>query len=211
MRTRRLFLAAITAALSLTAADDRFIIILIGPTGAGKTTQSEYLKNRFGIPTVSADDLVRDNPDALKKYSQPGITQGTPATSPAVNQLMADRLSKMDLSKGVILDGYPATKEQADYLESMVKKLNLPSPVILHLQIPDSVARERLRKRKRADDTPEQIDRRLADYHRELEMIQSYYPAANIWTIDGTKSIEEVSGTIRSILTDELPKRPEHP
>ena len=189
------------------ATDQRFIIVLIGPTGSGKTTQSEFLKQKFGIPTISADDLVRDNPAALAKYREPGIDPGTPTTSPALNELVAGRLRAMDLTKGVVLDGYPATKDQADHLAALVRKLSLPSPVVIHLQVPDDVARERLRKRKREDDTPEQIERRLTDYHRELEMISAYYPQANIWTIDGTKPAAEVSDTIRSILTDEIPKR----
>jgi adenylate kinase len=207
MWTRRLFFSTAAALLCFGAADQRFIIVLIGPTGAGKTTQSEFLKQGFGIPTIAADDLARENPAALAKYREPGIDPGTPATSPALNDLVAGRLSKMDLTKGVVLDGYPATKDQADHLTVLVKKLNLPSPVIIHLQVPDNVARERLRQRKRDDDTPEQIERRLADYHRELEMLSAYYPKANIWTIDGTKPITEVSDTIRSILTDEIPKR----
>ena len=207
MRTRRVFFSIAAAAVCLAAADQRFIIVLIGPTGAGKTTQSEYLKQKFGIPTLSADDLARDNPAALAKYREPGIDPGTPATSPALNDLVADRLSKLDLTKGVVLDGYPATKDQADHLAALVRKLKLPSPVIIHLQIPDDVARERLRLRKREEDTPDQIERRLTDYHRELDMISAYYPKANIWTVDGTKPIAEVSDTIRSILTDELPKR----
>lgn len=192
----------------LWAAEQRFIIVLIGPAGAGKTTQSQFLQEKFSIPTISADDLARENPAALAKYRETGIDPGTPTTSPALNDLIADRLSKVDLTHGVVLDGYPATKDQADHLTALVKKLNLPSPVIIHLQIPDDVARERLRSRKRDDDTPALIERRLADYHRELEMLSAYYPKANIWTIDGTKPVSQVFDTIRSILTDELPKRP---
>lgn len=208
MWTRRVFVWAAAAMLSLGAADKRFIIVLIGPTGSGKTTQSEFLKKRFGIPTLSADDLAKQNPSELAKYRESGITPGTPTTNPALNELVRDKLSKMDLTKGVALDGYPSTKDQADYLEALVKKLGLPSPVIFHLQVPDDVVLKRLKKRKREDDTPAQVQQRLKDYHRELEMIKAYYPDANIWTIDGTRSAVDVSKTIQSILADELPKRP---
>ena len=207
MWTRRLFVCAAAALLTAAAAEDRYIIVLIGPTGSGKTTQSEFLQRKFGIPTISADTLAKENPAALAKYRESGIEAGSPATSPALNELVGDRLTQMDLRKGVALDGYPATKDQADHLDWLVKKLNLPSPIIFHLQVPDDMVRKRLDKRQRYDDTPEQIERRLKEYHRELEMIKSYYPEANIWTIDGTKSIEDVSNTIRSILTDELPKK----
>lgn len=207
MPTRRLLLCVVAALLTCSAAENRFIIVLIGPTGSGKTTQSEFLQQKFGIPTISADVLAKENPAALAKYRETGIQQGTPATSPALNDLISDRLSKLDLTKGVALDGYPATKDQADHLTRMVKRLNFPAPVILHLQVPDEALRQRLQKRQRDDDRPDQVEGRLKEYHRELEMIKAYYPEANIWTIDGTKPPAEVSKTIQAILNDELPKR----
>lgn len=212
MCLRRTFVCAAAALLSagLTAAqkpEKRFVIVLIGPTGSGKTTQSEFLKTKFGIPTVTIDDLIKQNPSALAKYQKSGIDPGTPQTNPALNELVADRLQKMDLSKGVVLDGYPATKDQADHLGALVKKLGLPSPIVFQLDVPDNVDWQRLEKRKREDDTPEQIARRLKDYHRELDMIRAYYPEANIWTIDGTRPVSDVSSTIQSILDDEATRK----
>jgi adenylate kinase len=203
----RLLVCAAAALFTASAAESRFIIVLIGPTGSGKTTQSEFLQRKFGISTISADSLAKENPAALAKQRGTGLEPGTPAASPALNELVSDRLTKMDLTKGVALDGYPSTKDQADHLDWMVKKLNLPSPIIFHLQVPDEIVRQRLQKRQRADDTPSQMDRRLKEYHRELEMIKAYYPEANIWTIDGTKSPSEVSNTIQAILNDEMPKK----
>lgn len=113
----------------------------------------------------------------------------------------------MDITKGVALDGYPATKDQADHLAGLVRKLALPSPIVIQLEVPDDMVRDRLKKRGREDDTPEVIGRRLKDYHRELDMLRSYYPQANIWTVNGSGSPEEVSQTIGSILKDELPKK----
>ena len=86
--------------------------------------------------------------------------------------------------------------------------MKLPSPIIIQIDVPDDVARERLQKRQRSDDTPDLIERRLKDYHRELDMVRAYYPEANIWTIDGTRDPTEVSKTIEGILNDELPKKP---
>jgi adenylate kinase len=203
-----LVLAALTLVLLIAQAPEkRFVIVLIGPTGSGKTTQSEFLKKKYNIPTVAVDDLIRDNPAAMQKYKTPGIDAGTPQTSEALNDLVRDRLAKMDLTKGVALDGYPATKDQADHLAALVRKNSLPSPIILQIDVPDEVVRKRLDKRQRSDDTPEQIERRLKDYHRELDMIRDYYPEANIWTIDGTKPVAEVSKTVAAILNDEMPKR----
>ena len=212
MYLRRRFVSGMAALLFAGCAytqgtDKRFVIILIGPTGSGKTTQSQFLKARYHMPTVNIDDLIKANPEALAKADEPGIDPGTPQTNPALNKLMEDRLKKMNLSHGVVFDGYPATKDQADHLATLVKRFNLRPPIIIQLDVPDNVDEKRLQKRKREDDTPDQIARRLKDYHRELDFARSYYPEANIWTIDGTKSRDEVSKTIESILADEGVKK----
>jgi adenylate kinase len=186
---------------------NRFVIVLVGPAGSGKTTQSEFIRHEFGIPTVSVEDLIKQNLAALEKYRTPGIDPGTPRASPAMNALVRARLSKMDLKKGVVLDGYPATKDQADHLAALVKEMGLLPPVVIQIDVPDDVVRARLEKRKAPEDTPEQIERRLKDYHRELDMIRDYYPQANIWTIDGTRPIVDVWRTIQVILRDELPRK----
>ena len=188
--------------------DMRFVIVLIGPPGSGKTTQSEFLKKTFGAPTITVEDLIKSNPAALAKYETEGITPGTPQSSPALNDLIRDALSKIDLTKGVVLDGYPATKDQADHLTALVRKLALPSPIVIQLAVPDNLVGERLKARGREDDTPDVFARRLKDYHRELEMIRSYYPEANIWTVDGSLTAARVSQTILSIVNDEVPKKP---
>ena len=204
-------LAALTLILGAVASsqpvDKRYLIVLIGPTGSGKTTQTEFLKKRFKIPTIAVDDLIAANPAALAKYRPAGITPGPPQLNPAIDGLVATAVTSLDLTKGLVLDGYPASKDQADHLAALAAKLKLPPPIVIQIDLPDDVARERAKKRQRADDTPALIEERLKNYHREMDMIRSYYPQANIWTIDGAKSIADVSGTIEAILRDEIPKQ----
>ena len=195
------------AAAQSQSADERFLILLIGPTGSGKTTQVEFLKKRFGAPTVAVDDLIQANPAALAKHRRPGITPGPPQLNPAVDRLVAEKLASLDLSRGVVLDGYPASKDQADHLAALVAKLNLPPPIVIQIDLPDDIARQRLKERERADDTPELIEERLKHYHREMDMIRSYYPEANTWTVNGDKPVAVVSSTIEAILKDETSKR----
>src|SRR6476661_9060945 len=154
---RRPVLISLLLAAAAFCADGNRVVVLIGPTGSGKTTQAAFLQKRYGLPTISADDLLKQHPEALKKYQTPGIDAGVPQSSPALNDLVKERLTQMDAKKGFVLDGYPATKDQADHLEAMVKELGLPSPTIIALDIPDKVARQRDKKRARSDDTPEQV------------------------------------------------------
>ena len=194
------------AAAQSQTADKRYLIILIGPTGSGKTTQAEFLRKRFGIPTVAMDDLIQANPAALAKFRRKGITPGPPQLNPAIDGLVAEKLSSLDLTKGVALDGYPASKDQADHLAALAVKLKLPPPIVIQIDLPDEVARQRLKERQRADDKPELVEERLKNYHREMDMIRSYYPEVNIWIINGDKPVAAVSSTIEAILKDEMPK-----
>src|ERR1051325_9088361 len=195
MRSHRTIACSVALALALgmaaqtQRADRRFLIVLIGPTGSGKTTQAEFLKRRFGIPTISVEELIQANPAALAKYREPGITPGPPQLNPAINALVAEKIAGLDLTKGVALDGYPASKDQADHLAALAGKLKLPAPIVIQIDLPDDVARQRTKKRQRADDTPDLIEKRLKNYHREMDMIRSYYPQANIWTIKGDKPV----------------------
>ena len=200
MKLLRLLALIWAATLAGLAADKSFVIVLIGPTGSGKTTQAGFLQHRYGLPTISADDLIKENPQALAKVQTPGIDPCPPQSSPALNQLVRDRLSKMDVKQGFVLDGYPATKDQGDHLAAMMKEMGLPQPIVIQLDVPDKVARKRDKKRKREDDTPAEIERRLKDYHREMDFVRLYYPEVNIHKIDGTRPIAEVSKAIEAVL-----------
>jgi len=188
-------------------ADKRFMIVLIGPTGSGKTTQAEFIRKRFGIPTISVDDLIQANPAVLAKYQRPGITPGPPQLNPALDELVAEKLAGLDLTKGVVLDGYPASKDQADHFAALISTLDLPHPIIIQIDVPDQIATERLKERHHADDQPELIEERLKNYHREMDMIQSYFPEAKVWTVNGDKPVAEVSSAIETVLKRALGKR----
>lgn len=172
---RRLLLAALAATLGLGAqeAGQGLVMVLIGPPGSGKTTQAELLTKRYRVPVVSGDAALSD--------------AGLRA-----------RLKAIDVTRGFILDGYPATRRQADFLGALVKELKLPSPIILQLDVPDDVVRQRLAGKEKAD----VLEKSLAQYHREMDLIREYYPQADIWTVIGTRPIAEVARTIVSLIQD---------
>jgi adenylate kinase family enzyme len=107
-------------------------------------------------------------------------------------------LDKGDLSRGMILDGYPSTKDHADYLAALIKKGVLPSPLTIELQIPDEMVFKRTEKTHK--DARASVEQRLKDYHREMDMLRLYFPAAEIVSVDGTKSVKKVESDIRSLL-----------
>ncbi|MBI5282475.1 MAG: nucleoside monophosphate kinase [Candidatus Solibacter usitatus] len=154
------------------------VIVLIGPPGSGKTTQAGFLAARYEIPVITGDQNLSG--DEFRRIVK------------AVNA-----------SRGFIIDGYPATRKQADNLAAVVRDLKLPNPIVLHLDVPDDVARQRLAGKEK----PAALDSRLAQYHQEMDFIRSYYPQADIWTVIGTRSEKDVFKTIVSLVQDRIPDR----
>jgi adenylate kinase len=182
-------------ALSFQALAVDKLIVLIGAPGAGKNTQSEILKKDLGCAVVSTDALIANNQMAFEKYSNPGIQGVEPRLDPALNTLVEGQLMGFGNSKCVVLDGYPAAKNQGDFLAALVTRMNLPKPIVIHLDVPDDVIRKRLKSTKASV-----VDQNLKDYHRELDFASIYFPNADIHKVDGTKKPEAVAKEIRKFL-----------
>jgi adenylate kinase len=204
MALRRLRLAAFLcfASFLLTsgaqAATKGLVVVLIGPPGAGKSTQADFLKRQYGLPVISAGDLVRENRGALEKVRQPGLESGDPRADPALASFLRRRLDALDVSNGFVLDGYPVTKVQADALAAIAQEKKLTGLVVLQLEVPDDVLRKRIAKEGR--ETPEAAEQRIKDYHREMDFIREYFPQANIKPVNGNQSPAKVSKAIQAIL-----------
>jgi adenylate kinase len=176
------------------------ILILIGAPGSGKNVQSAFLQKEYGLPIVSADQLVKANPQVVASIQTLGTAPIDPRQDMIMNQLVAAKLKTIDTSKGFILDGYPATKAQADFLASLVQQGHFPPPLILQLDVPDNVAKKRLAHSTNPDDQPQMLDQAIAGYHREMGFIQLYYPNANIKQVNGNQKPAKVSEDIKAIV-----------
>ena len=203
MLTRHILSAAIAVALApalATAADGR-IIVLIGPPAAGKSTQADYLHKRYGLPVISADALIQANPQAFAKLKEFRVDDLEPHSDPILNQLFREKIKTLDLSKGMILDGYPATKGHADFLVALMKELGLtPEVKVFQLEVPDDVVRQRVAQGKSPPVDPKTFEQQLKDYRREMGFVQIYFPNATIHQVDATKKPSAVNKAIQSIL-----------
>ena len=122
------------------------LVVFIGPPSSGKSTQTAEAAKSLSLPIISAEQLIRDNFDYFKKLRQTPIAGMDPRSDPALNKFFAKRLEQGDIRSGFILDGYPATKDHADYLGDLVEKGKLPNPLVVQLKIPDGEVRKRARK-----------------------------------------------------------------
>ncbi|BCP54115.1 adenylate kinase [Kaistia sp. 32K] len=189
-------------------------LILLGPPGAGKGTQSARLVKRYGIPQLSTGDMLRaavaaETPIGLQAKAL--MDAGNLVPDEVVVGIVADRIEEPDARKGFILDGFPRTIAQADALEKMLAGKGVKLDAVLELKVDQSKLTDRITKRAdetrargepvRKDDDPEVFKTRLEAYNRDTAIISPYYKAGGrLVEIDGMRSIDEVSADITATL-----------
>jgi adenylate kinase len=189
-------------------------LILLGPPGAGKGTQSQRLTEKFGIPQLSTGDMLRaavaaQTPIGLKAKAV--MDSGSLVSDEIVIGLIADRIEAADARPGFILDGFPRTVAQAEALDALLatKRLKLNAAIELVVDAPKLVARivQRAAEAKaaglpaRKDDDPEVFKTRLDAYFSDTAAVTPYYRAKGILReVDGMAGIGEVSKAIDELL-----------
>ena len=104
-------------------------VLLLGAPGVGKGTQAQILMDRWGIPQVSTGDLIRDNireGTAVGREFQDLVARGIFVPDALVNRMVEGRLAKQDAARGYILDGYPRTLGQAEWLDAQLDGPGFP-------------------------------------------------------------------------------------
>jgi len=189
-------------------------LILLGPPGAGKGTQSARLVKRYGIPQLSTGDMLRaavaaETPIGLQAKAI--MDAGNLVPDDVVVGIVAERIEEADARKGFILDGFPRTIAQADALEAMLASKGVKLDAVLELKVDQSKLTDRITKRAdetrargepvRKDDDPEVFKTRLAAYNRDTAVISPYYKSrGRLIEIDGMRSIDDVSSEIAATL-----------
>jgi adenylate kinase len=179
-------------------------IIFIGPPGVGKGTQSQRLLEYLGIPHIATGDLLRAamvEKTRLGRLAQRYITRGQLVPDPIVLQIVGARLAQGDCQQGCLFDGFPRTLGQAQALDDFLAELGAPLDAVIELKVDEDEVVRRLAQRRRGDDTPEIIRRRMQSYWQETAPLLDYYRQRNILvTIDGVGTPDEVFGRIKAAL-----------
>lgn len=126
-------------------------IVLIGPPGAGKGTQAEYLRDRHGVPHISTGDMLREqirNNTPLGREAQGFINQGLLVPDALIFSVLKDRLAKEDVNIGYILDGFPRSRGQAEALDEFLKRHHQELTGALLLTLDDDIIVRRLSNRR---------------------------------------------------------------
>jgi len=184
----------------ITPAPSAPLIVLIGPPLSGKTTFADQIVQTYGIPSISIEDLIRDNANELDKL-RGEVPLADMRYDPAMSRFLRERLKKTDLSRGLTLDGYPATLFQAEDLAKVFADSQMKL-VALRLQVPDETIRKRAKAAGWQIDRSETLEQRIKDYHREMDAIPYYFPKARIVDIDGSYPEQQTWKQIEGALTD---------
>lgn len=175
-------------------------LILLGTPGAGKGEQATRLSKRFRIPHISTGDLLRremEEGTAVGRRISEFVNQGELVSDDITQAILENRLRQADCAAGFILDGFPRNRNQADFLQGALERIQAPVDVVLNIEVPDSTVIDRLAMRNRRDDTPETIRHRLKIYRKVTSPLVEYYDRAGILKrIDGDGSLEEVTQRI---------------
>lgn len=176
-------------------------IVLFGPPGAGKGTQSEKLVSRYELVHLSTGDIFRfnmKNETELGKLAKSFIDAGQLVPDNVTISMLESEVSKHPEAKGFIFDGFPRTPAQATALDEFLAKNNTSITAMLALEVPEEELKVRLLKRAevsgRADDAnPEVIQNRINVYNNETSPVKDFYLNQNKYIgINGVGSIEDI-------------------
>ncbi len=183
-------------------------IVMIGPPGCGKGTQSTRLADQFAIAHLSTGEMLRE---AMDRGTELGhrisevITRGDLVSDELVMELVAERITERDCCHGCLFDGVPRTVAQAAELDWLLAERGRQVSLALEIDVDDDelMRRVELRARNegRKDDTPEALRRRLEVYHRESLPILAHYRRMRVLKrINGVGSEAEVAARIQQVL-----------
>jgi adenylate kinase len=183
-------------------------LLIMGPPGAGKGTQAVNIAKTLNIPHISTGDIYREN---MKNETPLGLEakvfydKGMYVPDEITNRIVEYRLTWDDAKNGFLLDGYPRTIDQVNFLDQILSKKSQKIEKVLELTIDIPVVVERLLKRAqeqgRIDDTKEVITKRLEVYATSTSPLLAEYKNRGILVqVDGMGSVSEVEEKINSAL-----------
>jgi adenylate kinase len=205
-------------------------LVLVGPPGAGKGTQAQFLAAHYGVPHISTGDIFRANLKENTPLGQEAKTfmdRGELVPDSVTNAMVKDRLTWDDVANGFLLDGFPRNVVQAEVLRAILAEKRTPLDAVLELSIPNEIIIGRLSSRltckacgapsapdatscsacgaaelyQREDDRPEVIAKRLDVYEEQTAPIVHFYRTEGLLiTIDAQGAVAEITERATSAL-----------
>ena len=188
-------------------------LVLFGPPGAGKGTQSQKLIEKYGLIHLSTGDLLRSEiaqGTALGLEAKKLMDEGALVPDAVVIGMIGHKLDTNPNAKGFIFDGFPRTVAQADALDNLLESKKAPISGMIALEVPDDELERRLLLRGkdsgRPDDAnPEVIRKRIKEYNDKTAPVADFYKGQNKFTsINGIGTVDEIFAQICTIIASGL-------
>ena len=204
-------------------------LVLVGPPGAGKGTQAQFLAAHYSIPHISTGDIFRANLKAgteLGNQAKSFMDRGELVPDSVTNEMVKDRLTHDDVANGFLLDGFPRNVAQAEVLRAILAEKKTPLHAVLEFSLADEEIIARLSSRRtcrdcgapsvgvdkcptcggevyqREDDKAEVITRRLEVYAEQTAPIISFYRNEGLLiSVSAVGNVEDITASAISALS----------
>ena len=183
-------------------------LVIFGPPGAGKGTQSSFIVKKFSLFQLSTGELLRNE---IKKKTKLGnkisliINKGNLVSDDVVTDLIEQFISDSKLRNKLIFDGYPRTLHQAKNLNNLLKKYDQKIDMVLNLSLSLETIKKRISERRtrenRVDDKDDVAIKRFETYEKNTKPIIDFYKQSNLLRdVNGEASITEINAEIAGLI-----------
>ena len=183
-------------------------LVIFGPPGAGKGTQSGFITKKFKLYQLSTGELLRTeikNKTTLGLKISSIINSGDLVSDDIVSQLIKKFISNIKYQNRIVFDGYPRNLSQARILENLLKENNQKIDLVLKLSVSLKTIKKRISERKnlekRADDSEEVAVKRYDTYEKNSKPVLDFYEQSGLLkVVNGEGSISKISSEISALI-----------
>ena len=183
-------------------------IIIFGPPGAGKGTQSNFIVKKYKLHQLSTGELLRKEIKEKTKLGQQiesKINSGNLVSDETAGDLIEKYISSPNFRNRLIFDGYPRNLTQVENLDNLLKKYDQKIDLVLKLSVSLNTIKKRILERKtleqRADDNEHIAIKRYKMYEKNIEPVIEFYKQSKLLTVvNGEKKITEISNEISALI-----------
>ncbi len=184
-------------------------LVIFGPPGAGKGTQSKFIVEKFNMYQLSTGEFLRKEMSlktAIGKKISSVINSGALVSDQIVSDLIEKVISNNEYQNRIIFDGYPRNLNQAENLKYLLGKYNQKIDIVLKLSVSLETIKRRISERrtleKRVDDNEEIAIKRFETYEKSTEPLINYYKKLNLLkVVDGERPIDQINNEISDIIS----------